>query len=535
MPKGKKMRWTRLLPLLPAAALALGGPLPAAAAGLGGTAQAGFASPIAMPGSSGLGEPSLAFDRGTGNLYVTAPPGVPSGSGSPIWTSADHGATWGAPVNPAGDPLAGGDDDLVIDGSGDVFQSDLWLGNSAMALSTDHGQSFVANEWGHAQPGDDRPWLAYDSKGNTLFMTWDGVDAVHVGRTLPLSDPHLGMTFPQDVPAIPECLIGGQVLVGAGPVSVPNPCDGSSVRGCVCPPGGIATDPATGNVYISFSRQNGPAEGGGVGIGTSTDGGLQWTFASVPNTGTQSSNGDGSGSAFDTEFNFDPIAVDSAGTVYVAWAEGYGPKAEKAGDTEYAGGVRIRYAYSTDHGSNWSQPVTLSTSATSVFPTLDVVAPGTVDVAYYGTDQTGTDNDGNPSKDPNFAKGPWNLYLAQVTQASTPSPLAGVQEAVAGMHTGCIQSGGSAQCADRSLLDFFQLRADSTGAANIIYTGGQLDGPPDALGNPTPNTMVFFTKQLLAPPVVTPEAPLVPALVVLGAIPAALAGGRWAGGARRAA
>jgi hypothetical protein len=43
--------------------------------------------------------------------------------------------------------------------------------------------------------------------------------------------------------------------------------------------------------------------------------------------------------------------------------------------------------------------------------------------------------------------------------------------AIQDMHNGCIQTGGGATCADRSLLDLFTLTTDLSGIANIIYTG----------------------------------------------------------------
>jgi hypothetical protein len=53
-----------------------------------------------------------------------------------------------------------------------------------------------------------------------------------------------------------------------------------------------------------------------------------------------------------------------------------------------------------------------------------------------------------------------------------------------GIHVGCIQAGGGAECSDRSLLDFFQLVVFN-GKANIIYTAGdQFHG-----------TQLYFVKQ----------------------------------------
>jgi len=416
------------------------------ASGGGGTAGTGFTAPVEIPQSGGLGEPSLAQDQ-SGRLIVTAPQslGNISGGGSPVWTSTSGGASWSGPVHPTGDPVSGGDTDLAVDSAGDIFQADLWLGNSAMAVSTDHGASFVANEYGHTQPGDDRPWLAYSAKDNALYMVYDGVDAVHVAKSAPLVAPQAGVLLAQDVPVIAESAVS--VGIGISGVSAP-------VRQCVCPPGGIAVDPSSGSVYVTYSKQNGGADGGGVGVARSDDGGLTWTNMSIPGTGS-------TGSAFDVEWNFAPVKVDSNGTVYVAWGEGRNISSGVAN-----GGVVIKYAYSTDKGAHWSAPVTLSTSSgTATFPTLDVVSPGVIDVAWYGTSATG---------DPNTvpASASWDVDETQVTAANTASPAFTPQTAVSGIHSGCIQTGGTAGCSDRSLLDFFQLVVDGAGKANVIYAAG---------------------------------------------------------------
>lgn len=421
-----------------------------------------FGKVIQLPKSANLGEPSLTVDRygtsPTGNLYVTAPANLPSLKGSPVWTSTNRGASWRAPVFPLGDPVAGGDTDLVTDASRNLYQVDLWLGNAAMALSTDRGASFVANEWGHAQPGDDRPWLAYDSSSNTNYLAWDGLDGVHVGRTAALSPAQTGLLFARDVVAIPECALGACGAVSAVPVRV-----------CVCPPGGIAVNQRTGVVFVTYSRQNGAGSGlgnGGVGISVSKDGGLTYSHYSIPRTGS-------TGSAYDTEWNFNPVAVDSQGTVYVAWGEasGYDPKAG-GGAGGYRRGVRTKYAYSRDNGVHWSSPVAVSATGTSVFPTLDVVRPGVVDIGYYGTNAYGTA--GGVDRDPNDVppSASWDLDVTQVMGANTARPAMTSVRVVPGMHRGCIQSGGYAPCSDRSLLDFFQLKVDRYGMANIIFTRG---------------------------------------------------------------
>jgi hypothetical protein len=437
-----------------------------ALAASGGSAGTGFTAPVAIPQSSGLGEPSLALDS-TGRLVVTAPQslGNINGGGSPVWTSTSGGSSWSGPVHPTGDPISGGDTDLAVDSADNLYQADLWLGNSAMAVSTDHGASFVANEYGHTQPGDDRPWIAYSKKDNAIYMVYDGVDAVHVAKSAPLLAPQLGLMLAQDIPVIAE----SAVSVGVSVSGLPN-----LVRMCVCPPGGIAVDQNSGSVYVTYSKQNGGSNGGGVGVSRSDNGGLTWTNLSIPGTGS-------SGSAFDVQYNFAPVKVDQNGTVYVAWAEGRNVTTDSGGNHVASGGVVIRYAYSTTKGASWSAPVTLSsTTGTSTFPTMDVVAPGVLDVAWYGTTASG---------DPNLvgAGASWDVDLAQVTGANTATPVVAPSVAVSGIHSGCIQSGGSggALCSDRSLLDFFQLVVDRSGKANIIYTAGSA-----AAG-----TTLYFTRQ----------------------------------------
>jgi hypothetical protein len=308
-----------------------------------------------------------------------------------------------------------------------------------------------------------------------LYLAYDGVDAIHVARTAPLVDPHLGLAFPLDVPAVPESIIGG--------------VSSSPIRECVCPPGGIAADPRTGtapgagSIYISYSRQNGKNAlgqdvGGGVGVARSDDHGLTWSYFSIPGTGS-------TGSAFDTQYNFAPIKVDSAGNVYVAWGEGQNIKQDSNGNDIATGGVAIKYAFSTTQGQTWSTPVTVSTTNSNVFPTMDVASPGVVQIAYYGSNFKG---------DPNLAPSStsWNVYEAATTSGLSTNPSFKTQVAIQGMHDGCIQVGSPPSsgllgltpvCSDRNLLDFFQL-VSYGGLPNIVYTAGD-----EAHG-----TNLFFTQ-----------------------------------------
>src|SRR5437763_7665083 len=383
----------------------------------GGTAQAGFTIPLKLQGSDGFGEPSIV--SGSGRLVVTAPNGLLTTAiadqPSPVWISTDGGSSFQGPIYPqdagvAGEPLGGGDTDVIQDPAGDIFQTDLWLGDTTTRVSTDGGQTWLSDVFSHTSPGDDRPWLAYSGHDQSLYMVYDGIDAVHVARSTLAAGPQGGIAFVQDVPAVPECLIGGQYLLhnNKPQIKLANPCYSGTplnVRQCVCPPGGIAVDQNTGSVYITYSRQNGAA-GGGVGVARSDDQGLSWNAYSIPSTGS-------TGSAFDTEWNFQPVKVDSLGNVYVTW-----------GEVTKNGSVAIRFAVSKDRGQTWSKPVTVSKTASNVFPTIDLVGPGSVDIAYYGT---------NSSGDPNAVTGSWNVYLAKSTNALKGTPGFSAQTVVSGI------------------------------------------------------------------------------------------------------
>ena len=112
-----------------------------------------------------------------------------TGGGSPLYTSTDGGTHWSAPVRSqlcAG--LSGGDTDLGVDTAGDVYQTDLWLVNACLSVSSNHGQSFAAgNPFGsELQPGDGRPWISYNRPENQLYIAYDGLDTLRVSSTAAL-------------------------------------------------------------------------------------------------------------------------------------------------------------------------------------------------------------------------------------------------------------------------------------------------------------------------------------------------------------
>lgn len=394
-----------------------------------------------LPGSEIVrGEPSLAFDS-TGVIYVVAPTGLghaPTTPASPLWRSTDGGSSFQGPSSTqtgggAVPELGGGDADIVVDGFDAVYVTNLWLGNTTMAVSTDQGNTFTQLPVGHLTPVDDRPWLAYDSVNDALYMAWDGGDGLHVGKTLLRSvttgtqaAPAGGLLFAQDVVAVPESILAGTPA-------------GAVARECVCPPGTITVEPS-GAVDLAYSSQN------GLGIARSTDGGLTWNSTYVPGSAT--------GSAQDLDDDFQVLRSDAAGNLYVAWSQAAGA------------GVQVYFSYLQRGATAWHAPVRVSTTKDAVFGTIVPVSPGIADIAYYGTNDFGGD--------PNSAgSASWDVYLAQA-QDVFRSGVVVTADVYPAVHTGAIDTAGLGSGTDRSLGDFFSIAIDKAGMAGIITAVGNV-------------------------------------------------------------
>ena len=421
-----------------------------AGAGTAGAATAGHhlalghvkVSTAMLPGSSIVSEPSLALDS-KGTIFVTAPTGLghsPTQSTSPLWRSSDGGATWQGPTSTetggqAATGVGGGDSDIVIDAYDEIFITSLWLGDVSMSVSSDGGNSFTELPVGHLTPLDDRPWLTYDPSSDSLWMDYDGFESLRVAKALlnPTVNnagagrqPATGLVFAQNVPAEPN----------------------ETARNCnFCPPGTIAVDPS-GNVWVAYVAKDGSVAVAESAAGQSTPTGVSWTATEVP--------GSGSGATNDSN-SFQVLRSDAAGNLYLVWSQ-----------NGSSGGPAHVFLSSLQAGASaWSAPLLVSTTASAVFGTLAVVAPGSVDVAYYGSNYPG-DHNGAPDNTQ------WDVYLAQVQNLfSSPSTL--TADVLPGFHTGKISTMGAtcaSNCPDRSLGDFFSIAVDRNGMADIITTAG---------------------------------------------------------------
>jgi hypothetical protein len=406
-----------------------------------------------LPGSSiAAFEPSMTTDS-KGVIYVTAPSSIghsPTVSNSPLWKSTDGGASFQGPISTesAGQTasgIGGGDSDIVVDGQDNLYLTSLWLGNTSMSMSTDGGNTWVEAPVGHPSPVDDRPWFAYDPVNDALYMTWDGGDGIHVGKAAlrtvasgTAAAPASTLVFAQDVVAVPE----------VGYTGTPA---GSVARECVCPPGTMAVD-SSGGVHVAFSSQN------GVGIATSTDGGLTWNSTYVPGTAT--------GKAPDLGNDFQWLRADGAGNLYIVWTQNVG------------GGQQVFMSWLQRGATDWQRPTRISTTKDGLFGTLAVVSPGAVDLAYYGTNDTGGDANSAASGTT------WDVHLVQAQDLFT-APTFVDNVALSAVHTGSIDTNGLSGAADRSLGDFFSLIIDPHGMAGIVT----------ATGNASSGTTLTYIRQ----------------------------------------
>jgi hypothetical protein len=204
--------------------------------------------------------------------------------------------------------------------------------------------------------------------------------------------------------------------------------------------GPIVADPKTGNVYDIYAAGEAGLQKGtsatfnNIYVSRSTDGGTSWTAQLVYHA------------PLFTGLNnvFPSLAVDPLhGTLYATWTDTHG----------------VAVSVSTDQGTSWSPPQTVSSIPTTVMPWV-AAYNGKVDVVYYGTT-------GSSPSDPSAV---WNTYDAQLrngvwtqlTVSNTPN------------HRGVIcLSGAGCQNQDvtRTLLDLFEVAENPlTGKASIIYT-----------------------------------------------------------------
>ncbi|HEX7128919.1 MAG TPA: sialidase family protein, partial [Rhodanobacteraceae bacterium] len=278
-----------------------------------------FSTPQTLPGPADLAfsvqgiEPRVKADS-LGNIYAAAIQGIPAGTDT--WKSMDGGKTFtylgqpdGAQAAAAvarGGGLGGGDEDLAIGTSGNVYVSSLWLGSATQSDSFNGGNTWVVNPVSTTEPIVDRQWIA--SYGNSVvYLTTKQLGAALNGTVslFVAKSTDGGITFPQ-VTQVTTPLVGVQ------------PGD----------QGNIEVDPNNGYVYTVFFDDSGK----NLYIARSTNGGMNFDVKLVYANTVSMVN------------VFPSLAIDQAGNLYIVYSDSHA----------------AYLTSSQDYGATWSTPVRVS-------------------------------------------------------------------------------------------------------------------------------------------------------------------------------
>jgi hypothetical protein len=476
------------------------------------------------------GEPSLSISPavnagGHHDVYVSAPWGF-STTASFIWKSKDGGQTFhlvGDEAPPEGKPAmtcsGGGDSSLVNDGQGNLFFSDLQgLTDISDAVSTDGGNTFTSTCNAANVAGVDRPWLAlYGNplQGGREYMTVDQINSC---------DPDncgLGQVGSNVVD-----LTQTSGTQAAAQVYSPLPAQQIEPDGIV---GGAVVDQRNGDLYVihtAYTDASGHLVGGTDANGNTNaiivdrfPGGYSQSVATpIPpgsislcapynpggpcqsETVIHSPLDASSNSTVNDGQDFAPIAIDSAGNLYVVWAES---PVDSSGNIN--GPTTVFLATSTDGGATWTKPINVSSHVaglqTNVMPWVAAGSAGRVDIVWYGTPTLGSCP--NEPCGAGFIQGSWNVYMAQTLNAvangtaNARPTFATTKVTEYPNHFGSICEFGLACTTggDRGLIDFIQVQADPSGAADIVWA----DGANDDFNGGETSAVVDFAQQIGGP------------------------------------
>ena len=532
---------TRRLSLLLAAGVAL-------AAGAAGAAGAVAAPAIAHPGvraaaanpggfrfshevvvdeqRSGF-EPDIETGPGDA-LYTSMPNGSLSGI-SYLWSSIDHGNSFQlVPGQALGTgrlencPQGGGDTELQLDPSGDLFYSDLQnLTNLTDSVSTDKGATFTSNCASQPNVIVDRMWYAIqgDYHGGTPtsnFRIYEDYDAVGQGVS------------PSSIGSNQLVLTASNNGIAFAPVINSNPgasCFGGAAYDCVSDDEGISGNlkiAPNGDVLIAHTSGDGNAIEVSRGVISGTFPALtaSWTASKLnstlcpdfPVTAANVGKSEICGAT-----NFATIAEDSAGHFYVSFAS------QRLTDVNISGtptlvpsGPYEVYVASSVDGTHWNPPVQVSSApnTSNAFPWITAGSNGRVAVAWYSANEThekpvtggvnGTISNQTASPDPlgyrfdelNHAEFSVQAGVSLDALSRTAKySVVTVSEHPIKYGPICTQGlGCSITQGDRSLGDFLQVNHDARGALVFSYVDDTSNyfstGPTGAVASSGPTVVV---------------------------------------------
>ncbi|MHB2023713.1 MAG: hypothetical protein ACYCO3_10335 [Mycobacteriales bacterium] len=480
------------------------------------------------------GEPSLSISPtvnklGHHDLYVSAPYGF-STTASFVWKSEDGGQTFHLVAGqepPLGKPntcVGGGDSSIVNDTAGNLYFADLQgLTDVSTAVSTDGGRTFTFTCNAANTTAVDRPWLSVYGDPLTTGREYMAVDDVE--QCIANCSSNSGQIGSNVVELTHTS--GSAAAEQVFSPTVPQQIEADGIVS------GTVVDQRTGDVYIvhtGYTNSKGSIRGGSDANGNdnavvvdrfpggdsaTVTGTLSNAMSVCAPYNTSSPPCDSytafhaprvtyKGSKYSSVTvgqDFSPIAIDSAGGLYVVWSQA--PTDPATG--LITGPSTIYLAYSTDKGATWSAPIDVSASVpglqTNVFPWVAAGAPGKVDVVWYGTPTLGTcpsKSASTPTCGSSSIAGVWNVYLAQslnltsahpTFQATKVSEYSNHYGAICTMGIGCSTGG------DRGLLDFIQVQTGPQGQAEVVWS----DAANDNFNGGTSSALIDYARQVSGP------------------------------------
>jgi hypothetical protein len=381
-------------------------------------------TPPVEPAPFGLVESLIADDDGGSepSLGVTREGHLFTDLGSEVYRSVDEGRTWEHLGNPSA-PVPNFDPDLAVDVDGNVWESRLYIGCAAVAVSQDDGESWTSNPAVCPLAGGDRQYVV-PTTGGEAYLYFHQLPSFHQTAT--------------------KTTDYGRTWIPTGPVEFPDHfllANGGSGWG-----GGGFWNPVTGSVFFTFSySHSGGADsiGGvsGAGYSVTRDGGLIWTAGQAAQLeGRQLGLGLVTG------------AADDAGNVYLTWGEALGDDSDD---------LAIFVVASQDDGVTWGDKVRVDAGTGSkVFPVIVAGEAGKIAVAYY---------EGSEAAFPDDMDGTWNVTLAYTSDFFGNATFAHGQLTTTPVKEGPICISGTSCTANREFADYFDAVRMPDGRVGVTY------------------------------------------------------------------
>jgi hypothetical protein len=383
-------------------------------------------------------EPQIRAD-GDGRFFLASERGLANGTDA--WRSSDNGKTYtylGQPNalsrSASGLNPGGGDTDVAVAteknaaGQYNVYIASLSLANVDVSTSTDGGQSFTTNYASAVIPLDDREWIAADGV-STVYLSYHDITTGNIDINKSID---AGQSWSQAGEAI-------------NPLDDPSLVDAAGNNEL----GNLAVDPSNHYIYQIFATSDSALSNltGGplntVWMAVSRDGGQTFHDYRVYRGNLQKSYAN----------NFPQVTVDGAGNVYALFSDDQ----------------NVYYTVSTDYGQHWRPPLPVNSGAarTAIFPWSGALGNGGLDIVYYATSGSAVDG-------PNAADDDWYVYMAQVKNATSPTPaIQQIRVTPNPVHHGGVCQGG-VTCGptdNRDLFDDFGVAVSPlTGFASIAYS-----------------------------------------------------------------